>query len=281
MMDYLFGSGAEPLRNEFKDNEVIDCEIKKFPDGDKYVKILDEVGDEVTIVQSTYSPQDEKLMEVMLFGDALMEKGADKINAVIPYMAYSRQDRVVEEGEPVSIRAVAKMLNQYIDDFYFFDLHNPKTTRFFMSAKNLIPVKPFARYFKNLDSPVVLAPDKGALERAKKLAQEIDAEFDYIEKNRISSTEVEMNASDIDVSGKDLIIFDDIISTGGTMSEAIKSLNNQNTNSIYAACTHAFLMEDASIRIKKAGADKIVAANTIPHQEETVSIYPEIKENLE
>ena len=280
-MDFVLGSGSEPFKDDFKDDELVDLEIDKFPDGDKYVRIFGDVGDEVTVVQSTYSPQDEKLMELLLFGDALRGRGVENLNAVIPYMAYSRQDRVVEKGEPVSIRAVANMLNNYFDEYYFFDLHNPKTTRFFSDAENLIPIKSLSNYFNELNDPLVIAPDKGAIKRAEKLARQLNADYDYLDKHRISPTEVEMSVHEMDVSGNEVIIFDDIISTGGTMSEAVKLLRDQGADSIHATCTHAFLMEDASKKIKDAGAKEIVATNTIPHKETNVSIYPEIKKIFE
>ncbi len=280
-MDFVLGSGSEPFEDDFEEDELVDLEIDKFPDGDKYVRILDDVGDEVTVVQSSYSPQDEKLIELLLFGDALKEKGVEKLNAIIPYMAYSRQDRVVEEGEPVSIRAVANMLNNYFDEYYFFDLHNPKTTRFFNDAENLIPIKSLSNYFNDLNDPLIIAPDKGAIKRAEKLANQLNAEYDYLDKHRISPTEVEMSVHEMNVSGNEVIIFDDIISTGGTMSEAVKLLEEQGADSIHATCTHAFLMEDASKKIKDSGAKEIVATNTIPHKETNVSIYPEIKKIFE
>ena len=276
-MEYVLGSGAGTIEDDFVDDEVVDVEINTFPDNDKYVRILDDVGDEVTVVQSTYTPQDEKLVELMLLGDALREKGVERLNTVIPYMAYSRQDRVVEDGEPISIRAVANMLNNYFDKYYFFDLHNPSTTRFFNNGENIIPIKPFSDYFDELGNFIVLAPDKGAKDRAKELADDLGSDYDYLEKNRVSPTKVEMNVSELDVKGNDVIIFDDIISTGGTMSEAVKILNDQGASSIYAACTHAFLMDDASKRIKDAGAEEIVGTNTVPHDEVSVSIYSEIK----
>ncbi|WP_297536204.1 ribose-phosphate diphosphokinase, partial [Thermococcus sp.] len=197
---FVIGSGGKHLEGELRElgGEIIEVELRKFPDGEKYVRVLGS-GEEATVVSSTFAPQDEKIVELLLIGDALREKGFKKLRAVVPYFAYSRQDRVTKEGEPVSVRAVMKALGLYYDELYIFDLHNPETLRFFPGkAVNVSPARVIADYFREkLGEGIVLAPDRGALGRARAVAEELGLEYSHFEKRRVSPTEVEMRPVDI------------------------------------------------------------------------------------
>ncbi|AAL80360.1 ribose-phosphate diphosphokinase [Pyrococcus furiosus DSM 3638] len=273
----VIGSGAKHLEGEIKEKAPItNVEIKKFPDGEKYVRIL-EKGDKAIVVQSTYKPQDEFLIEALLLGDALRENGYRKLKIVIPYMAYSRQDRVTKEGEPISIRAVLKMLGLYYDELYVMDIHNPKTLEFFPGrAENILPSKEIAEYFSDkLGEGIILAPDKGALERAKAIAEILGLEYSHFEKKRISPTEVQMTPVNIDVKGKNVLIVDDIISTGGTMIKATEILRKLGAEKVFVAATHGVFAEGAIERLSKA-VDELAVTNTIPTPVSKISIVPEI-----
>ena len=275
---FVVGSGARHLEDEIKGlgGEVIDAEIRKFPDGEKYVRVLGSV-EEVTVVQSTFRPQDEHLLELLLIGDALRERGVKKLRAVVPYLAYSRQDRVTKDGEPVSVRAVMRALGIYYDELYVFDLHNPETLRFFPGkAINVSPARAIAEYFgEKLGDGIVLAPDKGARERAKAVAEKLGFEFSHFEKRRISPTEVEMRPVDVDVSGKNVLIVDDIISTGGTMVKAANLLREMGAKKVFVAATHGVFAEGAIERVGKA-VDELAVTNTIPTPVSRISIVPDI-----
>ncbi|HDZ35447.1 MAG TPA: ribose-phosphate diphosphokinase [Thermococcus sp.] len=275
---FVIGSGARHLEDEIKalGGGVLDVEIKRFPDGEKYVRVLDS-AEEVTLVQSTFRPQDEHLVEMILLADALRERGVRKLRAVVPYLAYSRQDRVTKEGEPVSVRAVMKTLALYYDELYVFDLHNPETLKFFPGkAVNLSPARAIAEYFgEKLGEGVVLAPDKGARERAKAVAEKLGLEYSHFEKKRISPTEVEMRPVDIDVKGKNVLIVDDIISTGGTMIRAANLLREMGAGKVFVAATHGVFAEGAIERVSKA-VDELAVTNTIPTPVSRISIVPDI-----
>ena len=275
---FVIGSGARHLEDEIKalGGRVLDVEIKRFPDGEKYVRVLDS-AEEVTLVQSTFRPQDEHLVEMILLADALRERGVRKLRAVVPYLAYSRQDRVTKEGEPVSVRAVMKTLALYYDELYVFDLHNPETLKFFPGkAVNLSPARAIAEYFgEKLGEGVVLAPDKGARERAKAVAEKLGLEYSHFEKKRISPTEVEMRPVDIDVKGKNVLIVDDIISTGGTMIRAANLLREMGAGKVFVAATHGVFAEGAIERVSKA-VDELAVTNTIPTPVSRISIVPDI-----
>ncbi len=281
-MKVVLGSGAQHLKEEIRrkiqnyEKELLEVEIKKFPDGEKYVRVLGD-GNKAIVVQSTFSPQDEHLIELLLLGDALKEKGFEKLIAVVPYLAYSRQDRVTKDGEPISVRAVMTAIGIYYDELYVFDLHNPQTLEFFPGkAVNLSPARAIANYFKDkIGEGIVLAPDKGALERAKAVAEILNVEFSHFEKKRISPTEVQMTPVDIDVTGKNVLIVDDIISTGGTMIRAANILKKMGVKKIYVTATHGVFAEGAIERVSKA-VDELAVTNTIPTPVSKISIVEDI-----
>ena len=281
-MKVVLGSGAQHLKEEIRrkiqnyEKDLLEVEIKKFPDGEKYVRVLGD-GNKAIVVQSTFSPQDEHLIELLLLGDALKEKGFEKLIAVVPYLAYSRQDRVTKDGEPISVRAVMTAIGIYYDELYVFDLHNPRTLEFFPGkAVNLSPARAIANYFKGkIGEGIVLAPDKGALERAKAVAEILNVEFSHFEKKRISPTEVQMTPVDIDVTGKNVLIVDDIISTGGTMIRAANILKKMGVKKIYVTATHGVFAEGAIERVSKA-VDELAVTNTIPTPVSKISIVEDI-----
>jgi len=275
---FVVGSGAKHLEDELKalGAGLIKAEIKKFPDGEKYVRVLGS-ADEVTVVQSTFKPQDEHLIELILLADALRERGVETLRAVVPYLAYSRQDRVTKEGEPVSVRAIMRTLAVYYDELYVFDLHNPETLKFFPGkAVNMSPARAIAEYFREkLADGIVLAPDKGARERARAVAEKLGLEFSHFEKERISPTEVRMTPVDVDVRGKNVLIVDDIISTGGTMIRAANLLREMGAEKVFVAATHGVFAEGAIERVSKA-VDELAVTNTIPTPVSRISVVPDI-----
>ncbi len=272
------GSGGKHLEEELRKlgGDLVGIEIKKFPDGEKYVCVSGSPR-EATVVQSTFAPQDEHIVELLLIADALRENGAEKLRAVVPYLAYSRQDRVTKNGEPVSVRAIMKTLGVYYDELYVFDIHNPGTLRFFPGkAVNLSPAKAMAEYFgERLGDGIVLAPDKGALGRAKAVAEKLGLEYSHFEKERISPTEVRMKPVDVDVAGRNVLIVDDIISTGGTMIRAANLLKDMGAEKVFVAATHGVFAEGAIERVGKA-VDELAVTNTIPTPVSKISVVPEI-----
>ncbi|WP_456421733.1 ribose-phosphate diphosphokinase [Thermococcus sp.] len=275
---FVIGSGGKHLEKELRElgGEIIKVELRKFPDGEKYVRVLGS-GNEATVVSSTFAPQDEKIVELLLIGDALREKGFERLRAVVPYFSYSRQDRATKDGEPVSVRAIMKALGLYYDELYVFDIHNPKTLRYFPAkAVNVSPAKAIANYFREkLGDGIVLAPDKGALERARAVAEELGLEYSHFEKRRISPTEVEMRPVDVDVTGKNVLIVDDIISTGGTMIKAANILRKLGAEGIFVGVTHGVFAEGAIERVSQA-VNELAVTNTIPTPVSKISIVPEI-----
>ncbi len=275
---FVLGSGGKHLESELRDLgvEIIEIELGKFPDGEKYVRILGS-GKEATVISSTFAPQDEKIVELLLIGDALREKGFEKLRAVVPYFAYSRQDRVTKEGEPISVRAIMKALGLYYDELYVVDIHNPETLRHFPGkAVNISPARVIADYFREkLGEGLVLAPDRGALGRARAVAEELGLDYSHFEKRRVSPTEVEIRPVDVDVKGKNVLIVDDIISTGGTMIRAAEILRRLGAKKVFVGVTHGVFAEGAIERVSRA-VDELAVTNTIPTPVSKISVVPVI-----
>lgn len=275
---FVIGSGGKHLEDELRNlgGKILEVELRKFPDGEKYVRVLGSAG-KTTVISSIFVPQDERIVELLLLGDALREVGVEKLRVIVPYFAYSRQDRVTKDGEPISVRAIMKALGLYYDELYVFDLHNPETLRYFPgNAVNLSPARIIADYFREkLGEGIVLAPDKGALGRARAVAEKLGLEYSHFEKRRVSPTEVEMIPVDIDVRGKNVLIIDDIISTGGTMIKAAQILRKLGAGRIFVGVTHGVFADGAVERVSEA-VDELAVTNTIPTPVSKISIVPEI-----
>lgn len=251
--------------------------VEKFPDGELYVRIDDEISGDVVLIQSTYP--NEKILELFLLQDALKERGAKRIITVVPYFGYSRQDKIFKEGEAISARAMAKHIELYSDAFIGVDLHADSIRKWFkIPALHLHATEPIAKYLKEKGAEVIISPDKGGYERAKLVAEKIDVEFDYLEKTRLSGDMVVIKPKNMDVSGKKVAIVDDIISTGGTIAKAAEELRDQGASKIYAVCTHGLFIGQAIENMKKV--DDFAATDTIESEYSKISVAEVIAEGI-
>ena len=243
--------------------DLVPVEQRVFPDGEVYVRVPERLRDEhVVIVQSTQP--NTALVELLFLEDAAHQQGAREITVVVPYYAYSRQDRVFQPGEIVSAKAVAELIELKADRFVTVDPHKEHILGFFgIAAHGVSAVPQLAAHLGTAGVDTVLAPDKGALDRAKEAASILGADFDYMEKTRLSGTEVVMNAKSLDVRGKTVAIVDDIISTGGTIATAATELKRQGAARVVAACTHGLFLNNAIERLRTAGCDDVVATDSI------------------
>jgi ribose-phosphate pyrophosphokinase len=260
-------------------------ELRRFPDGEFYVRIGAEVkGEHVMVVQSTCYPQNDNIMELCLLLDSAKELGAARVTAVVPYFAYSRQDKRFKPGEAVSIHTVCKLIEHAgADDLVTVDLHHEEITRnFSVPAYNLTSMPLLGRYLNGLKfrDPVVLGADRGASERAKQVALEMGADYDHLEKQRITPEKVVMQPKRLNVTNRDVVIVDDIISTGGTIIEAAKVLRAQRARSVYSACAHALLVGKALQKIRAAGIRRVISTDTIENQVSVVSVAPLIANSI-
>ncbi|HLE46925.1 MAG TPA: ribose-phosphate diphosphokinase [Candidatus Thermoplasmatota archaeon] len=275
MVLVIAGDGTAKLAHEIAKRlqaTVAGVEAKTFPDGEEYVRIEADVqGHDVVVVQTTYPPP--RLMRLLLTLNACKENGARRIHAVIPYLAYARQDRLFKPGESLSSRVVAEMIALNAHDVVTIDAHKDDIRAFFrIPITNVSAEKPVADELKRQRIEVVLAPDAGAMPRARAVAQRIGAQFDYLEKKRISSDVVEMTPKNLDVRGKSVCILDDIISTGGTMAKALEQLKRNGARDVVAGCVHGLFIGDAADKLKRAGAKDVFSTNTIESPFNRVSV---------
>lgn len=275
--------------------ESINTEIKKFPDGENYVRINIEdetivAGKEVIIVQSTgpsaNSDQNARLIELFMMIDSVKRMGAEKIIVVAPYLAYARQDKIFRPGESQFGNAIIQLINALgIDELYVVDIHAPSILKdCSCKAINIDSMKLLADYIKlkGMTDIVVVSPDKGAIERAGAFAKHIgeNVPVEIIEKERDKITgNIKMEGS-LNLKDKDVVISDDIISTGGTMASAIKLAKDSGAKSISVVATHALLLQQAKYRIIKAGADEIIGTDSIDNEASKVSLAKTIADYL-
>lgn len=256
------GSRSQVLASRIakESGEKLACvEYKNFPDGERLVKVPEiKRSEKATIVAST--PDDKSWIELLQLIDAC--SNFSKIDLIIPYMGYSRQDKRFEKGEAISARAVSKSVRN-VDSVTTINLHEDSVLKWFdCNTQNLDASPVLASYFNSV-SPAVLAPDEGAIELAEKFASEIGGDSDYLEKKRLSGDKIEIKPKFLDIENRDVIIIDDIISTGGTMSEAIEILKDQEASSVKIACVHPVFANNAILRLFSRGVENIVTTDTL------------------
>ncbi len=280
-MNIIGGPASQLLAGrvaEAMGSNLLVSEFKRFPDGESYVRILDDfTGDDVTIIQSTVNDSDFVVLLQLI--DACSE--AAKINVVIPYMGYARQDKRFKKGEPISSRAIAGAITA--DNVFTINIHNESIiTHFEAKAVNLDATPMIGRYIKNMKfkNPVVIAPDDGAIVLAKNAASDLGIDYDFLEKTRLSGETVTIQPKNIAVDGRDVIIIDDIISTGGTMAETIALLKSQGAHGVFAACVHPVFSNNAVLKLFKAGVRGIIATDTIDKGVSVVSVASVIAEAI-
>ncbi len=271
---------------QLMNSRIVAVDLKTFPDGESRMRLDGDVErEEVVIIQSTGPPQDTCLMQLFLLIDAARDLGARKIVAVVPYLAYARQDKRFLPGEAVSIETVIKLLEASgIDRFLTVNTHEEGILKqFSVPAENLSAIGLLAEHFRNegLDRSFSLAPDQGALELAEEAEKVLNGGCGWLRKERDRYTgEISVEAKKFDVKGKDVLIFDDIISTGGTIVAATRILKKQGAKRVYAACVHPLLIGEAQSKIMKSGAEGIVGTDCVSGPVSVVSVAPVIAEAL-
>ena len=273
-MDIIGGCSSQLLASRIAgkiDGQLILAEFKTFPDGEQYTRLLDEVDDEVddevVIVQST--PTDSDFINLLQLIDACIDT---KITAVIPYMGYARQDKQFKDGEAVSARAIARSLD--VSRVITVNIHEDSILSYFNTrAESLDATNLLAEHLLDMDlsDPVIISPDKGAIYLARRAAAVMDADYDYLEKKRLSGDTVVITPKKLDIKGMDVILIDDMISTGGTMAEAISTFKSE-ASSLHAACVHPVLTENAVLRLFHAGVKDIISTDTIEKGVSKVSV---------
>ena len=252
--------------------------LKRFPDGELYLRVGGRMeGDDVVIVQSNRTDSD--LLELLLLEDAVREAGARHVLVVVPYFGYARQDRLFFPGEPVSARALCRHVELDADVVVTVDLHSTQTlTHFRKPAFEASGIPAIARLLRERPTDVLVSPDKGGIERVRRMSQLIEKPWFALDKRRIDSEHVELSLPaelPLAVEGKQVVLVDDVITTGGTIVEAAKLLKSQGAAAISAACTHGLFLRDAFERIK-AVTDEVYSTDTLGNPAEKASVAPDI-----
>lgn len=262
--------------------------FKTFPDGESYVRFdVESLKDEdVVIVQTTSPPQDQRLIQLLLMADNTLDMKAKSITAVVPYFAYARQDKRFLTGEAFSVKTVVKLLeNCGVSRIITVNAHNPEVLNTFkISIEDLSAVALLAEYFKNeglVENPLSLSLGKKALSMATEANSILEGGFDYIATKRDAITgDVTLEEKKLAVRNRDVIIFDDIISSGGTMAKAVKFSKERGARRVYAACVHPLLMGDSQKKIMESGAEGIIGTDSVSSPVSKVSIAPLISKAL-
>jgi ribose-phosphate pyrophosphokinase len=286
------GSSSEALAGRVAENLGVKAgklELRRFPDGEKYLRVLDEIrGQKVYIIQSIHHTPDELLFEYLLLVDALKDLGARKVVSFIPYFAYARQDERFKPGEALSFKTVSKLMESVgTDEIYTIDMHQHRVLRssevFKIPSHNLSAMTLLADYVQEnwrLQKPLIIGPDAEAEQWAKVASERLHTDFDVFEKKRVSSDHVEIRPRRAEAKGRDVLIVDDIISTGGTIVEAVKILLSQGASKVAVACTHPLLVNGALEKIRNAGAEDVVGTDTVPSAISKVTVAPLIAEQI-
>jgi len=261
------------------------AELEKLPDGEKYVRVSENVeGKDVFVVNSFAHMPDELIVETLFLIDTFKELGAERVIGIFPYFPYSRLMRRFIRGEAAKLKAVAKFFKVAgLDKMYVVDFHQRNFEIFEFEVVDMTAMHLLAEYAaKNfeLKSPFVVGADEVAEYWAEIVANELECEFALMRKIRIDAENVIVDSVPGGVVNRDVVIVDDIISTGGTVVQAVKALRAEGARRIYAICTHPALSNEALKAIYHAGIDGIVGTDTVLSPISHVSVVNLISESI-
>lgn len=253
------------------------AKIERFPDGERYIKLEDDVrGRDCFVIQSTCNPVDENLLELLIFLDCLRRASAERITAVIPYFGYARQDRKDEGRVPITAKLVANIITTAgADRVLAIDLHAHQLQGFFdIPVDHLMGELVLNKYFKkkNIPNLVVVSPDVGNMKTAARYAEHLGGELAIVHKKRFTGGEVKAQEIIGDVSGKNVLMCDDIIATAGTLCSAAELVKDRGAEKVYVGATHGVLAGLALERVERSSIDEVVVTDTIPLSEKAKKI---------
>lgn len=258
---------------------IVNVVFKRFPDGESYIRFEGELtGEYVVIVQTTGPPQDSNLFELFQMADTARDMDAESVVAVVPYLAYSRQDKRFLHGEAFSIHIVAKLMKEAgVDQLLTVNMRQNVLEKLPLPAKTVSAIPLLAEHFKTmgLQNAFALAPDEGAKDYAIAAAEILGGGSGWRHKGRDRYTgAISFRDEEYDVKGKDAVVFDDIISTGGTTAESVKMLKAKGAKRVFSACVHPLLIGDAQRKIMANGCDEIVGTDCVQSSISKVSVAP-------
>jgi ribose-phosphate pyrophosphokinase len=261
--------------------------ISSFPDGDMYLRFTTSLNRQtVVIVQSFHPDPDHSLLEVIFAAETARDLGARKVMLVAPYLAYMRQDKRFKSGEAISSKIMAKLVNGSFDRILTIDphLHRYRTMGelFTISVRKLTANDLIAQYVKrHFPDAIVTGPDWESSQWAAAIARKAALPSIVLEKKRFHARKVKVSmVSPVNVRGKDVVIIDDIISTGHTVAEAAKLMRKNGAARVYAIGVHGIFVEGALRKLIQAGVRQVITCNTIEHPTNAIDVSPLIAEAL-
>lgn len=264
----------------------INAELRTFPDGENKITLSSKPKKgRIVVVQSTYPPVDSNLFQCLSLISKAKQYSSNVI-VIVPYIGYARQDREFLPGEIISLQTVAKLFKgSGATKIIVVDIHSMIGLKHFkIPVLNVSAVPELAKFFKKLKlkSPLVVSPDEGGKKRAKEFADLLRSDYIFLKKKRDRKTgKVEIISTNLkQVVGRDIILVDDMISSGDSIIKATEFLKKQKCNQVFVSCTHALLVGDAEKRIKRAGVSKIISTNTVPGSTSKVDVSNIIAEKL-
>ena len=267
----VFSGNANPKLAEeickLMGTKLGEAEVGTFSDGEIFVSLYETVrGSDVFVVQSTCTPVNNNLMELLIMIDAAKRASAGRITAVMPYFGYARQDRKARSRDPITAKLVANLITAAgADRVLTMDLHAEQIQGFFdIPVDNLLGGPTLCNYFAregNID--VIVSPDVGSVKRARKVAEKFGVPIAIIDKRRPKANVMEVMNIIGDVNGKRCLMIDDMIDTAGTICQGAQALKDAGATEIYAACTHAVLSGPAVERLENSAITKLVMLDTI------------------
>jgi ribose-phosphate pyrophosphokinase len=260
-------------------------DLRIFPDGESKIKIP-KVSGTCVIVQSTYPPTDTHLLQTLMMARKCSDDGISRVCAIIPYLAYARQDRSFLEGEFPTISLVARLFEAAgIEAVVTVDMHSQLGMSYFspLDIVNVSSIPLLAEHARSmrLSNPIAVSPDSGGGERVKEFARILKTDSLVLKKSRNRTTgEVSIENTDMDLGGRDVVIVDDMISSGGSIIKAAQMLRTRKANKVYAMCAHALLLGNALAELVASGVDDIIATNSIPNKFAKVDLSTSLAEVL-
>ncbi|MFB0544781.1 MAG: ribose-phosphate diphosphokinase [Asgard group archaeon] len=272
-------------------DDVLFLNLRDFPDGEWVVQFDVEnfkekrPGEEFIVIQTTYPNQEKNLLQLLIMIDTLKDLFSVSPIVVVPYLAFSRQDKRFLPGEAITAKTILNLIHDRgAKRLITVDVHNEGIfSHVEMDCVNVTAMGEIGKHLLKigLKNPIVISPDEGAINHAKIVAEILGCEYDFFKKKRSRTTgEINVEKRDIEVKGRDVVVLDDIISTGGTVAKAVKIVKSLGALRAYVACTHSLLVKDAFKTIIDAGAEKIFGTDTVQSEISVISIAPVIAETL-
>ena len=270
-MKLLSGNSNRPLAKAiavYLETPLTNADVRRFSDMEVFVEIHENVrGEDVFIIQSTSSPANDNLMELLVCIDALRRASARRITAVLPYFGYARQDRKPGPRTPISAKLVANLIaTAGANRVLTMDLHAGQIQGFFnIPVDHLFAAPVILDYFESVNLPnvTIVSPDAGGVERARFFAKQLKTDLAIIDKRRVDANEAEIMNIIGDIQGKDVVILDDMVDTAGTLVKAAQALRDQGAKKIFAAITHPILSGPAISRLESSVLEKLIVTNSI------------------